>query len=439
MNTDMSSINIDSSGYVCNNQWGIKGAWYCYTDDTASPCHTSGTIPWNATSKAMCVSGTNAANKDVVLGFKVNSGPPGDSATPTTWDASKLVGFAVTLAPGSTMKGSGGSVLEIEFPTPNDQDSGGAGPGVTVPGVGTTSVTYNALFTDSVLANGTMRKSVDPANLTDFKIAIPRDSQSHTYDFCVTKVVPLMTAPSPLVATGDYGPQWSNSLPQTVNGLNGYAVQSTPFDMNNGLPMTMQVTVTASGVGFTYTAKAGASGNSPAAFPAVVSGWGPGEGGVQLYGPYKADKSVNSLQTVKSTWSFTPGSSGDSAYDLWFGPKAAPTTTPAIELMIWLNPGGKMPLGTTTGGSVMGSDGVARTVHYGQMNSTMQQVISYVPTSGSTNSVTDFNLLPYIQDAASKGYNTGMSSSYFLLGVQAGFEVYSADTWKTSNYSITIQ
>jgi hypothetical protein len=30
-------------------------------------------------------------------------------------------------------------------------------------------------------------------------------------------------------------------------------------------------------------------------------------------------------------------------------------------------------------------------------------------------------------------------SSYYLLGVQAGFEVYSADTWKTTDYSITIK
>ena len=37
---------------------------------------------------------------------------------------------------------------------------------------------------------------------------------------------------------------------------------------------------------------------------------------------------------MKSTWSFTTGSSGDAAYDVWFGPNKAPTTTPAVELMI---------------------------------------------------------------------------------------------------------
>jgi hypothetical protein len=301
-------------------------------------------------------------------------------------------------------------------------------------------VTYNALFTDSVLANNTtVRRTVDSQNLTDVKLLIPPDAQSRAYDFCVTKVVPLMTAPSPVVPSGSYGPTWSNSTAQTVNAINGYAVQSAPFSMS-GLSMTMQVAATSGGVGFTYTAKQGASGNSPASFPAVVNGWGPGEGGIQLYGSYQADKQISALQTVTSSWSSTPGSSGDTAYDLWFGPSKAPTTTPAVELMVWLNPGGKQPLGTTTGGSVTGSDGVARTVHYGQANTTGQQVVSYVPASGSTNSVTNFDLLPYIKDAATKNYQgLGLTTSYYLLGVQAGFEVYSADTWKTTDYNITIK
>jgi hypothetical protein len=228
-------------------------------------------------------------------------------------------------------------------------------------------------------------------------------------------------------------------LPQAVNGINGYAVQSTPFDKNNGLPMTMQVSATSGGVGFTYTAKSGASGNTPISFPAVISGWGPGEGGDQLYGSYQANKTISSLQTVTSSWSFTPGSSGDAAYDVWFGPSQAPTggVPPAIELMIWINNGGKQPIGagTAAGPAVTGSDGVARTPYTGT-NTTNQKVVSYVGT-GSSSSVTNFDLLPYFKDAAGK--YAGLQSSYYLLGVQTGFEVYSADTWKTTDYSITIK
>jgi hypothetical protein len=441
MNTDMSTINIDSSGYICNNQWGIKGAWYCYSSDTSSPCNPTGVIPWNSTSKGMCLSGTIASGGYDGIGFKVNSGPPGSTTTPGTWNASNIVGFAITLTAGGSGKGSGGSVVELEYPTPNDLDNPNTtkdAPGITLPGVAGTSVTYNALFSDAVLANNTtVRKSVDPANLTDVKLLIPPDSQSRAYDFCVTKVVPLMAAPSPVVPTGTYGPAWSNSTAQAVNAVNGYTVQNAPFSMS-GLPMTMQVSATSGGVGFTYTAKQGASGNSPAAFPAVVSGWGPGEAGIQLYGPYQADKQISALQTVTSSWSFTTGSSGDAAYDVWFGPSKAPTTTPAVELMIWISNGGKQPIGgggSGAGAAVTGSDGVARTPYVGS-NTTGQMVVSYVGTSSST-SVSNFDLLKYFNDAAGK--YAGLQKAYYLLGVQTGFEVYSADTWKTTDYNITIK
>jgi hypothetical protein len=65
-------------------------------------------------------------------------------------------------------------------------------------------------------------------------------------------------------------------------------------------------------------------------------------------------------------------------------------------------------------------------------------VVSYVATTASATSVTNFDLLPYFKDAASKKY-AGLQTTYYLLGVQTGFEVYSADTWKTTDYSITIK
>ncbi len=248
---------------------------------------------------------------------------------------------------------------------------------------------------------------MDPANLTDVKIAFFPDSTSHTYDFCIKSIVPLTTAPSPVVATGAYGPSWNNLLPQAVNGINGYAVQSAPFP-TNGNPMTMQVSATSGGVGFTYTPGSGynAPNNGPGSFPAVISGWGPGHDGIQFYGPYQGGKKISQLTSVKSSWSFTMGSSGDAVYDVWFGNSAKPTV-PQVELMIWIGNAGKSPLGNQTGTAVTGSDGVARTPHYGQPNGTGEQVVSYVPT-GSSTSVTNFDLLPYFKDAAGK-YGTGLT------------------------------
>ena len=445
-NTNMSVLNEDSSGYVCNNTWGIQGAWYCYSDgsDSGNSCKGSdgkgtGAIPWNASASAMCLSGTmgTGSGSYAGIGFKVNSGPPGSTATPGTWNASNIVGFAITLAPGSSGKGSGGMILNLEYPTSTDLDSQTKdAPGITVPGVPTSgSITYNALFSDSVLANNANnRHAVDPANLTDVKIAFFPDSVSHSYDFCIKSVVPIMSAPSPVVATGTYGPTWNNQQPQATNGINGYAVQSAPFPQN-GNPMTMQVKATSGGVGFTYTPGSGfqAPNNGPGSFPAVISGWGPGHDGIQFYGPYKGGKQVSQLTSVKSSWSFTMGSTGDAVYDVWFSNSSATPPVPGIELMVWIGNTGKNPLGSVAspGTAVSG-----RTPYVGT-NGTGESVVSYWVASPGTTSVSNFDLLPYFQDAASHGY-AGMKTSSYLLGVQTGFEVYSGN-WSTTDYNISIQ
>src|SRR5450432_1775149 len=420
-NTNTGVINEDSSGYVCNNTWGIKGAWYCYSDgsDSGNSCKGSdgkgtGAIPWSSSSTAMCLSGTMGTGSGSYAG----------------------VGFAITLAPGASGKGSGGMILNLEYPTSTDLDSNTKdAPGITVPGVPTSgTITYNALFTDSVLANNANnRHPVDPANLTDVKIAFFPDSISHSYDFCIKSVVPIMSAPNPVVATGTYGPTWNNQQPQAVNGINGYAVQSAPFP-TNGNPMTMQVKATSGGVGFTYTPGGGfqAPNNGPGSFPAVISGWGPGHDGIQFYGPYKAAKQLSQLTSVKSTWSFTMGSTGDAVYDVWFGNSATPTV-PGIELMVWIGNTGKNPLGSVAspGAAVSG-----RTPYVGT-NGTGEAVVSYWVASPGTTSVSNFDLLPYFQDAATHGY-AGLKTSSYLLGVQTGFEVYSGN-WSTTDYNISIQ
>lgn len=443
LNTDTSKINLDASGYVCNNSLGIKGAWYCYSDgsDSGTSCKGSdgkgtGAIPWNTTATAMCMSGTMGTGdgKYAGIGFKLNSGPPGDMATPGTWDGSgKVVGFAVTLGSGPSGKGSGGMVLNLEYPTstnldPQTKDA----PGVTLPGVGATDITYNVLFNDAVLANNPNNNtSVDPSKLTDIKLAFFPDSVQHAYDFCIKSIVPLTTAPNPVVPVGNYGPTWTNQTPQAVNGINGYAVQSAPFP-TAGNPMTMQVKATAGGVGFTYTAGANfqAPNNGPGSFPAIINGYGPGHDGIQFYGSYKGGKTIGQLTNVKSSWSFTMGSTGNAVYDVWFSNSNA--AIPAAELMIWIGNTGKNPLGSQASGGAIGG----RTPYVGT-NGTGEQVISYWIASPGTTSVSNFDLLPYFQDAASKGY-AGLSSNSVLLGVQTGFEVY-AGTWTTTDYNITIQ
>jgi hypothetical protein len=288
------------------------------------------------------------------------------------------------------------------------------------------------LFSDAVLANNpNQRTSVDASKLTDLKLAFFPDSISHTYDFCIKSIVPLMTAPNPVVATGAYGPTWTNQKPQAVNGVNGYAVQSAPFP-TNGNPMTMQVSATAGGVGFTYATGGGfqAPNNGPGSFPAVISGWGPGHDGIQFYGPYKGGKTIGALTSIKSSWTYSMGSSGNAVYDIWFGASAMPTV-PNVELMIWIGNKDKMPLGSSAGAALDG-----RTPYVGT-NGTGEKVVSYWVPTGTTGTANNFDVLAYIKDAASKGYG-GLSTGSYLLGVQTGFEVYSG-TWTTTDYNITIQ
>jgi hypothetical protein len=445
-NTNMAVINQDASGYVCNNTWGIKGAWYCYNDgsDSTTSCKGSdgkgtGAVPWNATANAMCLSGTmgTATSNFAGIGFKLNSGKPGSTDAPGTWDGSKVVGFAITLASGASGKGSGGMVLNLEYPTTTDLDSQTKdAPGVTLPGVAGTEKTYNVLFSDAVLANNAKnRTSVDPTKLTDVKLAFFPDSVSHSYDFCIKSIVPLMTAPNPVVATGAYGPAFTNQLPQAINGINGYAVQTAPFP-TNGNAMSMQVSATAGGVGFTYTPGSGynAPNNGPGSFPAVVSGWGPGHDGIQFYGPYKGGKTIGQLTSVTSNWTFTMGSTGDAVYDVWFSNSSATPPVPGIELMVWIGNTGKNPLGSVAS---PGTPVSGKTPYVGT-NGTGEAVISYwVPASGSANSAANFDLMPYFKDAASHGY-AGLKTSSYLLGIQTGFEVYSGN-WSTTNYNISIQ
>jgi len=170
-----------------------------------------------------------------------------------------------------------------------------------------------------------------------------------------------------------------------------------------------------------------------APFPAVISGWGPGVAGIQFYGPYKGGKTIAQLTSVKSSWSYTMGSSGDAAYDVWFGNSAQPVK-PQTELMIWIGNKDKMPLGSQVSTTPVNG----RTPWEASDNGTGQKVISYWVDKGTTGTAADLNLLQYFQDAASHGY-AGLSTGSYLLGVQTGFEVYSGDTWTTTDYSITIQ
>ncbi len=442
----MTLINEDSSGIACNNQWGITGAWYCFADTSGTSSCPGGTagngvIPYNKMNNAMCLSGTTASGMPsataygAAIGLELNHvNPDAGPKSPYNAKAKGIVGFAITISGDS-----GGSILNVNFPPA--QSTTGEAPGVTLPGVATGSpMTYNVLFSDAIMSDNSatpIPKVVDQTNVTDVQLKIDVDGIAHAYNFCITKIVPLMAAPAAPGTQGALGPTFNEGKQIVVTGLGPYGVQNDPFNVGSD-PMTMAVTYGGGQIGFTATSNFTSGGSTPGAFPSVAYGWihgGNFVGGTNA-GAYTTAKTIGSLASVTSSWSFTAGSgSWDAAYDCWLGSNSD-SIGPGSELMVWLAHATVNPIGgQNTPATITGATG-SWTYSTGT-NGTGQPVVSYVSTTSMT-SVSNFDLLPFMKDAASNG-RASLSTGSYLLGCQAGFELYNPGTWKTNSYSMSIK
>jgi hypothetical protein len=142
-------------------------------------------------------------------------------------------------------------------------------------------------------------------------------------------------------------------------------------------------------------------------------------------------------KTVPSSWSFTAGGGKwDAAYDTWFAANQDPISA-GVELMIWLKEGGVSPLGSALPGVTFTSGGTTWAVWTGTVTDSngTHPVISYL-RSATTSSVTNLDLNPFFQDATGRGVT--LTSASFLLGIQAGFELYNTGTWTTTSYSVSV-
>jgi hypothetical protein len=438
-NTDMGTINIDSSGFACNNQWGIEGAWYCYADGVGtSDCGPTGYIPYKASSNAMCMSGTTASNGGYGggIGLVLSAIGRGIDAGKAAFDAAgkNIVGFAVTVS-GTT----GGAVLNIGFPP--SMESTGESTAVTVPGVSGTPVTYNVMLADAIVSDNTTKvppPKVSASDITDLQVSIAgADNIAHTYNYCVTKVVPIMAAPAAPGSITSYGPSFNEGKQIVLEGLGAYGLQNDPFGVGSD-PMSMTASYGGGAIGFTASPTFGDTGNTPGAFPSIISGWVHGGNYVgTAEGGYAGGKSISALTSVKSSWTYTAGGGKwDAAYDCWLAANPSPISA-GFELMVWLGHNTVNPIGgQNTPVTVAGATG-SWTVSTGT-NGTGQPVVSYLSTTNMT-SVTDFDLLPFFKEAASSNRASGLSTSTDLLSVQAGFELYQSGTWTTSSYTIAIQ
>jgi Glycosyl hydrolase family 12 len=132
------------------------------------------------------------------------------------------------------------------------------------------------------------------------------------------------------------------------------------------------------------------------------------------------NSAITAGEVTTSVAGSVPGSGAwDYAYDIWFSSTANPTTGvgnngSGLEMMIWLNHlGGIQPAGAAQAAVTI--NGVSYTPWVAT-----DGPISYVMNTLVT-SVTDLDLLPFIDDAISRGL---MTSSWYLIDVECGFEIW---------------
>jgi hypothetical protein len=158
---------------------------------------------------------------------------------------------------------------------------------------------------------------------------------------------------------------------------------------------------------------------APGGYPAIYQGchWGACTSASGL--PIR----VSNLHagTVTTSWSTSqPGGSNDYdvAYDIWFNQTPTTSGQPSgTELMIWLNHNGPVqPYGSRVASNVS-IGGRSYNVWFGRQ---AWNTVSYTMTTGTT-SVSKLDLQALVADAVSRGY---LSSSWYLIDVEAGFELW---------------
>ncbi len=167
-----------------------------------------------------------------------------------------------------------------------------------------------------------------------------------------------------------------------------------------------------------------ATNGAPASYSSIISG----NHVVGSGGGYKSSVNTqfpiqNSAMTsgeVTTSVSGTVPESGawDFAYDNWYAttpnPSSVSNNGSGLEMMIWLNHyGGIQPAGSA--GPTVTLDGIAWTVWIASGGP-----ISYVANTPIT-SVTNLDLLPFTNDAISRGM---MTSAWYLIDVEMGFEIW---------------
>jgi cellulose 1,4-beta-cellobiosidase len=207
-----------------------------------------------------------------------------------------------------------------------------------------------------------------------------------------------------------------------------YTVQNNEFDSS-----ASECVTTDGNADFTVanSSIANATNGSPGAYPSIYQGchWGNCSSGGLSSSPVQ----VSALTTGKVTtsWATTqPGGSSayDVAYDIWINQTPTTSGQPnGTEIMVWLNHNGSVqPFGSEVASNVsLGG----HTYNVWEGNQSSWDTVTYDMTSPAT-SVSNLDVGTLAQDSVNRGYT---KSSWYLIDVEAGFELWQGGAGLTTN------
>lgn len=150
---------------------------------------------------------------------------------------------------------------------------------------------------------------------------------------------------------------------------------------------------------------------------------------------------LSGVASLRSNWTVTVPVTGEkynTSYDIWLDTKSNPNYKAQYEIMVWINYKGPgyngtdfSPIGTKIASNVSLA-GHVWNIYRGH-NST-NNVFTFRRTT-NTSSVNNLDLLSLVNYAKNQGF---VQSTYYILGVQAGFEIIAGGAFRTENYTSTL-
>lgn len=429
-NTDLNVLPIDQNGWVartCNNV-DIQGAFYCYDDGLQPSGCTEGVVPYAP--GGMCLQGSTIVDPDFYawgagIGLSLNETGEVNNmpSVKSPYDAagSGVLGFNISIT-GDTA----GVPIRVQFTASETPD--GPSPFVQVPGAGD----YQILIADALIPEGWNACTgdacfVNPNAIYDMQIQIVGGMAAANYNFCVSNISPITDGTTPVQGGGTLT-NYGSSLCQNYDIINigPYAVQNNAYNGASHCIQALWDNANTGGFLLTSVNANAAVGGPPASFPSLVHGW---HVDGQFYGGYTSARQLSTISSIPSTFSVTVPASGtnryNATYDNWIGPSSNPGGPQGtLEHMIWINYRDTTPIGTNQNSPVM-LGGAQWDVWYGANNG--WNTVSYVRATNAQS--VDIDVKQFIQHSIDAGYASG---SDYLLGVQAGFEIWES----TQNFSV---